>query len=122
MPKNNSQTSPLDKIAEQMEQEQAAEQTSSQQEATTETPAETQDETAEKYVPRDDEKGFYHVRLEKERYDQRTGKKLSKPFIQKYSEKEYKKLTAKKDEKDRSIAEMLGYTKVEVLWNPKENI
>lgn len=122
MPKNNSQTSPLDKIAEQIEQEQTAEQTSSQQEVTTETPAETQAETAEKYVPKDEEKGFYHVRLEKEHYDQRTGKKTSKPFVQMYTEKEYNKLTAKKNEKDLSIAEMLGYTKVEVLWNPNENI
>lgn len=73
------------------------------------------------YTPEANEKNLYHVELEKPFYDKRTGKKLSVPCVQKFTEAEYKALNGKKNEKDKSNAEMLGYT-VKVLWNPKENI
>lgn len=69
------------------------------------------------YVPKDTEKKYYHVQLEKPYYDKRTGEKKSKPFVQKLTEYGYKQLTGKRNERDKSNAEMLGYT-VTVLWNP----
>ena len=71
-----------------------------------------------KYVPKDSEKGYYHLQLERPYFDKRSGKKLSMPFIQLFSEKEYEKFVFKKDEKTLSNSEMLGY-EVKVLWNPK---
>lgn len=81
--------------------------------------AETQSKTT--YVPAQGEKHLYHVQLEKPYFDKKTGKRLSTPTVQKFTEMEYKALTEKRNEKDKSNAEMLGYT-VTVLWNPKENI
>lgn len=78
-------------------------------------------ETKETYTPAKNERNLYHVRLDKPLFDKRTGKKISVPYVQKFTEKEYNDLVGKKSEKDMSNAEMLGYT-VEVLWNPKENI
>lgn len=82
---------------------------------------EAEQEQSKAYTPAANEKKLYHVELEKPFYDKRTGKKLSVPSVQKITEAEYKALTGKKNEKDKSNAEMLGYT-VKVLWNPKENI
>ena len=73
------------------------------------------------YQPSKAEKHLYHVQLEKPLFDKRSGERLSKPSVQKMSEKEYKAFTSKNGEKDKSIAEMLGY-EIKVLWNPKENI
>lgn len=69
------------------------------------------------YVPKDKEKKYYHVQLEKPLYSKLTGEKLSKPFTAKLSRKGYRLLVSKKGEKDKSNAEMLGYT-VKVLWEP----
>lgn len=41
-------------------------------------------------VVEDKESHLYHVELDKPVYDKATGKKLSKPFIQKFTEAEYK--------------------------------
>ena len=72
------------------------------------------------YEPSQGERHLYHVQLEKPYFDKRTGKRLSKPTVQKFTENEYKQLTSKRNEKDKSNAEMLGYT-VRVLWDPKKN-
>ena len=124
MPKNNNQTSPLDKLEQQMEQ-QAAEQEASKAEATSQQGTTAEQEqtaaTASKYTPEANEKHLYHVQLETPYFSKRTGERLSTSFVQKFTEQDYKKFTEKKSDKDKSNAEMLGYT-VKVLWNPKENI
>lgn len=126
MPKNNNQESALDKLAAEMEAQ--AQGTGTTQQATQEQAAQEQAgqeqaeaENKEPYVPAQNEKHLYHVELEKPFFNKRTGKRLSKPTVQKFTEMEYKSLMEKKNEKDKSIAEMLGYT-VNVLWNPKEHI
>lgn len=124
MPKNNSQTSVLDKLEEEMSQQgqgttQPGQETS-QQPGTTQ-PEQEQTGMNEPYVPDKSEKHLYHVLLEKPYYSKKTGKKISTPYIQKFTESEYNSLTSKKSESDKSNAEMLGY-EVTVLWNPKENI
>lgn len=124
MPKNNSNQSPLDKIAAEMEtqQEQVAAQVANQPEMQQELEPEqmgAQDKPS--YTPQQGEKHLYHVQLEKPFFDSKTGKRLSSPVVQKFTEAEYKALTGKRNDKDKSNAEMLGYT-VTVLWNPKENI
>ena len=73
------------------------------------------------YVPDNSEKHLFHVLLDKPRFDSRTGKKLSTPFVQKFTKTEFSALTSKKNENDKSNADMLGY-EVTVLWNPNENI
>lgn len=73
------------------------------------------------YTPREDEKHLYHVELDKPRYDSRTAKKLSKSYIQKFTQTEYKNMTRKKDANDKSYVEMLGY-KMTILWDPTKQI
>ena len=124
MPKNNNQVSPLDELAAKMEQETQVAQAAQQPVTETAQPEmvqESEQAQSKAYTPAANEKNLYHVELEKPFYDKRTGKKLSVPSVQKFTEAEYKALTGKKNEKDKSNAEMLGYT-VKVLWNPKENI
>lgn len=126
MPKNNSQTSVLDGLEQQMSEQEnkIPTQATSQQpeQATSQQPAvEQEQENKVSYTPDKSEKHLYHVMLERPQYNKKTGKKLSTPFIQKFTEAEYKALTEKKSENDKSNADMLGYT-VQVLWNPKENI
>lgn len=124
MPKNNNQVSPLDELAAKMEQETQVAQAAQQPVTETAQPEmvqEAEQAQSKAYTPAANEKNLYHVELEKPFYDKRTGKKLSVPSVQKFTEAEYKALTGKKNEKDKSNAEMLGYT-VKVLWNPKENI
>lgn len=125
MPKNNNNQSPLDKLAAEMEtQAQAETQAASKPETTQETAQEqtgTVQAQMSRYVPADNEKHLYHLQLEKQLFDKTTGKRLSTPYVQKFSERAYNKFMGKKNENDRSNAEMLGYT-VTVLWNPKENI
>ena len=125
MPKNNSNQSPLDKLAAEMEtQAQVETQAASKPETTQETAQEqtgTVQAQTSRYVPADNEKHLYHLQLEKQLFDKTTGKRLSAPYVQKFSERAYNKFMGKKNENDKSNAEMLGYT-VTVLWNPKENI
>lgn len=81
---------------------------------------EQETESKPQYIPTDNEKHLYHVQLEKPLFDKRTGKRISVPSVQKFTEKEYNALVGKKSAKDKSNAEMLGYTTT-ILWNPKEN-
>lgn len=70
------------------------------------------------YEPDEKEKKYYHVQLEKPYFDKKTGARLSKPYVQKMTAQDYKRLVGKKGDKDKSNAEMLGYS-VTVLWNPE---
>lgn len=99
---------------------QAASKLETTQEAAQEQTGTVQAQTS-RYVPADNEKHLYHLQLEKQLFDKTTGKRLSAPYVQKFSERAYNKFMGKKNENDKSNAEMLGYT-VTVLWNPKENI
>lgn len=119
MPKNSSNQSPLDMLAAEMEQ-QAQEQAQEPSKKETEE-VQGQEAKVTDYQPSKAEKHLYHVQLEKPLFDKRSGERLSKSSVQKMSEKEYKAFTSKNGEKDKSIAEMLGY-EIKVLWNPKENI
>ena len=125
MPKNSNNQSPLDKLAAEMEtQVQVETQAASKPETTQETAQEqtgTVQAQTSRYVPADNEKHLYHLQLEKQLFDKTTGKRISAPYVQKFSERAYNKFMGKKNENDKSNAEMLGYT-VTVLWNPKENI
>lgn len=118
MAKNNNQASSLDELEAKMEQEQLQEQFNSPEEISS--PSMEQEQQI-KYAPADSEKHLFHVELEKPLYDSKTGKRMSVPFVQKMTKVEYKSFVGKKNEKDKSNAEMLGYS-VKVLWNPEENI
>ena len=126
MPKNSNNQSPLDKLAAEMEAQETgktkpAQETEQQPETVVQEQTAGQQPSKEAYTPAQGEKHLYHVELEKPFFDKRTGKRLSTPTVQKFTETEFKALTGKRNEKDKSNAEMLGYT-VKVLWNPKENI
>lgn len=43
--------------------------------------------TAENYLVEDNERDFYHCRLERKLFDGATGERLSRPFIQKFDAK-----------------------------------
>lgn len=125
MPKNSNNQSPLDKLAAEMETQAQVETQAASKPETTQESAQEQTGTVQaqtsRYVPADNEKHLYHLQLEKQLFDKTTGKRLSTPYVQKFSERAYNKFMGKKNENDKSNAEMLGYT-VTVLWNPKENI
>lgn len=122
MAKNNNQASSLDELEAKMEQEQQREQQeqTNSPEPTNNNP-EPEQEQKETYKPDDKEKHLYHVELEKPIFSSSNGERLSTPFIQKFTKDEYKKFVGKKNEKDKSNAEMLGYT-VKVLFDPEENL
>ena len=65
--------------------------------------------TAENYLVEDNERGFYHCRLERKLFDGATGERLSRPFIQKFDAKGFAGLY-------RNLVES-GYA-VEVLHDP----
>lgn len=65
--------------------------------------------TAENYLVEDNERGFYHCRLERKLFDGATGERLSRPFIQKFDVKGFSVLY-------RNLVES-GYD-VEVLHDP----
>jgi len=46
------------------------------------------------YPVKPEEKGMYHVRLDKKAFDQKTGKKLSKDFVQIFEKNEWKSMEA----------------------------
>lgn len=125
MPKNSNNQSPLDKLAAEMETQAQAETQAASKPETTQEAAQEQTGTVQaqmsRYVPADNEKHLYHLQLEKQLFDKTTGKRLSTPYVQKFSERAYNKFMGKKNDNEKSNAEMLGYT-VTVLWNPKENI
>lgn len=61
------------------------------------------------YLPKDNERNIFHVKMDKPAFDPKTGKKLSKEFIQKFT-------TAEWNQFEKNCAG-LGYT-MEILWNP----
>lgn len=69
------------------------------------------DEAEEKgyVVPEGEEKDF-HVLLEKVEYDNKTGEKKSKPFIQKYNPRTWLKLSKK--------IKAQGFDRIEILHDP----
>ena len=67
--------------------------------------------TAENYIVPKGEEGTYHCRIEQVNFDQRTGKRLSKPIVQKFEPKMYP-----------SVAKNLkqqGWT-IDVLYDPTD--
>jgi hypothetical protein len=84
-------------------------------------PETEQEQQKSSYKPDDKEKHLYHVQLEKPLYNPSSGKKMSTPYIQKFTKNEFKQFVGKKGSNDKSNAEMLGYT-VKVLFNPEENM
>lgn len=63
------------------------------------------------YKVKDDEKHLVHAELTQgSRFDQKTGKEISKPFVQKFSTVEFKQFS--------TMARSLGYA-VKVLHEPK---
>ena len=123
MAKNNNQASSLDELEAKMEQEQQQEQQeqTNSPEPTNNNPEPEQEQKESSYKPDDKEKHLYHVELEKPIFSSSNGERLSTPFIQKFTKDEYKKFVGKKNEKDKSNAEMLGYT-VKVLFDPEKNL
>lgn len=67
--------------------------------------------TPENYIVPEGEENTYHVRQEMTSFDQKTGKRLSKPRIQKYGAKEFQTVGR--------ILKQQGY-EVTVLYDPTE--
>lgn len=67
--------------------------------------------TAENYIVPEGEEGSYHVIQEVKTFDQRTGKRLSQPRVQKYGAKEFKQIGR--------ILKQQGY-EITVLYDPTE--
>lgn len=67
--------------------------------------------TAENYICPEDELHGYHVKMEIVRHDTMTGKKISKPRVQKFDKKVFPTI--------RPILEAQGYT-LEILHDPKD--
>lgn len=120
MSKNNKQASNLDELEAKMQQEEQQQEQSNNPEANN-SPEMEQEQQQSKYKPDDKEKHLYHVELEKPLYNPSTGKKISTPYVQKFTKSEFKQFVGKKGANDKSNAEMLGYT-VKVLFNPEENM
>jgi len=57
------------------------------------------------------EKNVFHVRLDKKQFSAKDGSKLSVAFVQKFPKAEFAQF--------QKHASALGYTEVEVLWNPE---
>lgn len=67
-------------------------------------------EKPNEYIPKKEEVGFFHVELDQPNFDKKTGKKLSKAFVQLFDPKSF--ATFEKQ------ASGLGYT-IQVIWNPE---
>lgn len=61
------------------------------------------------YLPEEKERKLVHVKMDKPHYSKNDGKKLSKAFIQKFTDAEWNHF------KKNSAG--LGY-KIEIMWNP----
>lgn len=59
---------------------------------------------------KDNEKHLVHAKLDKPHFDSKTGEKKSVAYVQKFSKTEF--------EQFKTSAPRLGYTVVDVLWNP----
>lgn len=68
-----------------------------------------------KYVPEPGTEGFYHVSMIKgtKKFDPETGKQIAFPFIQTFTQGEYKHFSV--------FGRHLGYTDITVLWDPTKN-
>ena len=62
------------------------------------------------FVPKENERGHYHVKMEKKVFSPSTGEKLTKDYVQIYSIKEWKAYLKN--------GKGLGFT-CTVLWNPE---
>ena len=67
--------------------------------------------TAENYIVPRGEEGTYHCRIEQKQFDQRSGKRLSKPRIQKFDAKMYTSII-------RNLRQQ-GWD-IEVLYDPTD--
>ncbi len=67
--------------------------------------------TAENYIVPRGEEGTYHCRIEQKQFDQRSGKRLSKPRIQKFDAKMYPAIA-------RNLRQQGG--DIEVLYDPTD--
>ena len=62
------------------------------------------------YIPKESERGIFHVKLDKPAFDSKSGKKLSKEYIQKFTVAEWNSFVKN--------SSGLGYT-METMWNPE---
>ena len=62
------------------------------------------------YNPEVKERGVYHVKLDKPNYDKKTGKKLSKDYVQKFTVAEWNQFIHN--------CAGLGFD-IQILWNPE---
>lgn len=69
------------------------------------------DVTTENYIVPENEKHLFHVKIEQKAFNQNTGKRLSKPRVQKFGVKMYNRIL---DDLQRQ-----GFS-IEVLYNPTE--
>ena len=67
--------------------------------------------TAENYIVPKGEEGTYHCRIEQVNFDQHTGKRLSKPIVQKFEPKMFDTIV-------RNLKQQ-GWT-IDILHNPTE--
>ena len=70
------------------------------------------DVTADNYLVPDKEKHLYHCKIEVRKFNAETGKRMSKPRIQKFGKKMYESLI-------QHNLPRQGYT-IDVLYNPTE--
>lgn len=68
--------------------------------------------TKDNYIVPQNERNVYHCKIEITQFDNRNGKKISRPRIQKFDKKEYETIV------ERNL-KLQGYV-VEVLYNPTE--
>lgn len=66
--------------------------------------------TAENYIVPENEKHVYHCKIERRKFNQETGARLSRPRIQKFNQKIFETLISKR-------LPLQGYT-IEILHNP----
>lgn len=69
------------------------------------------DVTTENYIVPENEKHLFHVKIEQKAFNQNTGKRLSKPRVQKFGVKMYNRIL---DDLQRQ-----GFS-IDVLYNPTE--
>ena len=62
------------------------------------------------YVPKENERNIFHVKLDKPAFDPKSGKKISKEYIQKFTAAEWNSFVKN--------SSGLGYT-MEIMWNPE---
>ena len=63
------------------------------------------------FIPKENERDLFHVRMDKKAFSQKTGEKISKDYVQTYTSKEWNAF--------KKNGQGLGFTTT-VLWNPEE--